>query len=532
MSTSQTAAIDSSRPFGSPEGDRSELRDPLKEFIEFRGPRFRSGLGLDPDDRKARVIVGRKGAGKTLYLRRLQAAADAEKAIYADDWQTGLFRNEYVLKMLDWYTNEDDAIERWHEVWRCAILRSLVSHVLFSDQLETPLRADVRERYADGKLFPEFYGPESIYTQVSDIIEMARHRDGLDRYLALREWAGLERLIGDVLRESRPVCFYLDALDEKFENAPRHWLLCQLGLFKAVMAYFRDGRLGSRLHIVIGVRDIVFSSTQMTENATKFVESHPIRTLDWDRPAIEYFLEHKLRLLTPDHLMDPKADDSMQRWLGLKTIQNEARDQSEGMKDYLLRHTRLIPRDIVMLGNMLCELIDQAHHEGQPFLSEHEIRERVSQAARRFGTEEVRIVANHLTAEAMPQDAASHGYAEFYTGDLPHGQAFQHTIAEKLTDLLAMLEYDRFNREKMLDFAQRGRELLDTRADPIDVLWQHGLLGYIEGPTIRNGRVVFYSATREDRLTLPQAKVGYALHPIMIDTIDELRGVGQPVHPY
>jgi hypothetical protein len=530
MSSSQATVKDASRPFGSPEGERADLRDPLKEFVIFRGPRFGSGLGLDPNDRKARVIVGRKGAGKTLYLRRLQQAADEENAIYADDWQTRLFRNDYVLRMLEWYPGEDTAIERWQELWRCAILRSLASHILGSKDLSSPREPELRERFGD--LFPDFEEPESIYTQVSDIIETARHRDGLDRYLARREWGNLERLVGDVLRETKPVCFYLDALDEKFENAPRHWLLCQLGLLGAVITYLRDTRLGGRLHIVIGVRDIVFSSTQMTEHATKYVESHAIRTLDWDRPAIDYFLQRKLEDLDRDHLMDPEAEDLMQRWLGLKEITNEARDQSEDIREYLLRHTRLIPRDVVILGNMLCGLISQARHEGQTFLAEYEIRQRVSQAARRFGTEELRVTANHLTAEAMPQDAETQGYADFYTGEVPQGKAFQNAIADKLTGLLARLEYDRFDRDSMLDFAQRAREMLDTKADPVDVLWQHGLLGYIDGDAIPTGRVVFYSATHEDRLTLPQGKVGYALHPILIDTVDELRGVGSPVHPY
>jgi hypothetical protein len=82
------------------------------------------------------------------------------------------------------------------------------------------------------------------------------------------------------------------------------------------------------------------------------------------------------------------------------------------------------------------------------------------------------------------------------------------------------------SRAKLLDFAQRARELLNTQAAPLDVLWQHSLLGYIDGSSIRRGRDVFYSATREDRLNQPQSKVGYALHPIMIDTTTSCAGSG------
>ena len=179
---------------------------------------------------------------------------------------------------------------------------------------------------------------------------------------------------------------------------------------------------------------------------------------------------------------------------------------------------------------MLCGLIDQAHHEQQPFLSEHEIRQVVRHAAGRFGREELCVVANHLTAEAMPAGAADDGYAAFYTGGRG-AEAFPLAIAERLAEMLSVVEQDRFGRARLEMLAEDMRDLIETRADPLDVLWRHGLLGYIEGP-MREGRVVFYSAAREDRLNLPRNKRAYALHPIMIDTIDGIRGIGEPVEPY
>jgi hypothetical protein len=524
--TSHDHLVARNQPFGSPEGERSDFRDPIRDFIPFTGPRFRSGLGLDPHDRTARVIVGRKGAGKTLYLRRLQDAAAREKAIYADDWQTSIFRNDHVIRMLDWYRDESRAVDRWEEVWRCAILRSVVSHILHSRELET----DAVELAAAARdICPEFLGRESIYSQVSDIVGNARHVGELDAYLGDRRWERLARAAGETLARTKPICFYLDALDERFQQAPRHWLICQLGLFNAVMNFLRDTRVGPRLHIVIGVRDIVFSSTQMTEHATKYLND-TIRTLGWDWPAVDYFLEHKLGLLDSDHCMEPDAENSIQRWLGLTTISNEARQCDEDVKRYLLRHTRLIPRDVVVLGNMLCGLIDQAHHEHQPFLSELEIRQIVRQAARRFGQEELCVVANHLTAEAMPSNAADDGYADFYTGGRG-AEAFPLAIADRLAEMLAVVEHDRFGRGRLDILAEDLRDLIDTGADPLDVLWLHGLIGHIDGP-MREGRVVFYSAAREDRLSLPRNKRAYALHPIMIDTIDGIRGIGEPVEPY
>ena len=57
------------------------LEDALSGFVTFEGRRFRQGLGMAADDRTVRVIVGSKGSGKTLYLRRLQAAAQREPSL-------------------------------------------------------------------------------------------------------------------------------------------------------------------------------------------------------------------------------------------------------------------------------------------------------------------------------------------------------------------------------------------------------------------------------------------------------------------
>src|SRR6185295_18438177 len=96
-----------------------------------------------------------------------------------------------------------------------------------------------------------------------------------------------------------------------------------------VFELLNDSRMGSRLHVVIGVRDIVFSSTQMTEHATKYEGSPHIRQLDWDGPAIRYFLEHRLRGLINEYLMDPAANRRIERWLGVASVYNEKRDRNE-----------------------------------------------------------------------------------------------------------------------------------------------------------------------------------------------------------
>jgi hypothetical protein len=520
-------------PFGSPDGDRTDFADAIADFVSFKDRRFRRGLGMDVTDRRARVIVGRKGAGKTLYLRRLQDSAKKDNSLYADDWQAKVFNSDSVLTVSEWYPDQSQAIEKWEAIWRCATLGSLVSHLLFAADLRSA-DAKARERLRNDfkRLLPVFTQKESIYTQVVDILQRNRSKEELDEFLADRGWSALETLVENVLIAAKPVCFYLDALDEYFEHAPRQWLACQLGLFQMVMMFLKNPRMGGRLHIVIGVRDIVFSSRLSSEHKTKYLLSNNIRTLDWDRDAVVHLLDQKLMALDEEYQMKPEAMNPVERWLGHTEIINGL-DEAEPILDYLLRHTRLIPRDIVQIGNVLCAAIDKSADFDQPFLAHDDIRKAVRHAAREFGEESLLMVANQVTADAMPEGAHAEGYSNVYTGeykdDVPHGKALQEALAEHLGDMLSTLKVVRFSRKALEDFEKRVGRMIGGGENLLNTLWHHGLLGHIDGPVL-SGSVTFYdAASPDDAMRLPRGMPGYALHPILIDAIPGLKGTGTPV---
>lgn len=157
-----------------------------------------------------------------------------------------------------------------------------------------------------------------------------------------------------------PLFFYVDAVDEEFAHAPMEWHRCQKGLFYQVMRFVRDARLGARLHLVICVRDIVLSSVYQSEHASRYRNEPHIRVLDWDENSIEYFLRQKIDGLLAQYLCRPHAADEMERWLGSSQIFNTRRRVKEDLMQYILRHTRLIPRDVVQLGNDLSRYVYMA----------------------------------------------------------------------------------------------------------------------------------------------------------------------------
>ena len=73
----------SRRPSGNPDGSSGDLRDVEDHFIDFSRSALTTGLASRPDDRTVRVLVGKTGVGKTIYLRGFQAAASNEESVSA-----------------------------------------------------------------------------------------------------------------------------------------------------------------------------------------------------------------------------------------------------------------------------------------------------------------------------------------------------------------------------------------------------------------------------------------------------------------
>lgn len=520
-------------PFGPPDGERADLMSLSNHFIPFSGGGIaHSGLGMDGRDRSVRVIVGRKGAGKTLYLRRLAAYAAQDNSLYAYGTQHNTPRTSDIVRVCGWYP-ESLGVEKWMGIWKAAILRSLVSHVQNSERLRLSPEFELELHTVYASLCGTFDVPHSVYSQLTYIIKHHRSAQDLDGYIFDPRWESLEYKLGEGLKGSPPVCFYLDAIDEEFRHAPRYWLMCQKGLLYQVMRFLADDRLGGRLHIVICIRDHVYSATQQTEHASKYMETKYIRVLDWNRSSIRYFLHEKLRHLDPRWMADP-SDRTAAGWLGTDKVYNPVRKREEAVETYLLRHTRLIPRDVVVLGNRLCaEMARRAIANDGP-LDGEAIRRVVRTTARTFGNEQLAICANQIAVDLMPRQAAALGFENIYTGQdaekYEGGFSYIDGLVAILRELLDGVQVDRFGATRMRNLQSRIKRALPASCDVLSVLWQNGLLGYTEGGVLE-GEPFFYHATEDDRLHMPDRKAGFVLHPILIDSLDAIRGIGAPVGP-
>jgi hypothetical protein len=492
--------------FGNPEGKRADLRD----LVDI-DPRLDSGgLEAPADEQRVRVLVGRKGAGKTLYMRHMKdlALADSSVAVLVDEAeQTNLLQTRHVIQVAHWFS-PSVLTEIWTQIWNRAALYSLLTYVLRSPRFDSYVTESERIRLEHTyKRFLRSLGarPRSIFTTARELINM--HTRGFDLTKTLDDpgWDDIEQELIDVMADAPPIYFYLDAIDEDFAHAPMYWLRCQKGLFYHVMRLLRNSHLGGRLHLVICVRDVVLSSVYRSEHAPRYRNDPHIRVLNWGPQSIRFLLESKVRRLRPPFLLDPENPPStFADWLGHSTIVNAA-GRREPIDDYALRHTQLVPRDLVLLGNRIGEVVSaRTADRGPAVLTEDDIRSVVSELALFGGLVQIELCANQLVSEAIPVEATRHEFLDFYTASVEYASGY----ADELLQILRGASGQRIGRSELHHLCALGERSFEATSDIASVLWQNGLLGYTDGD-----RDIFYSLDTASRFKLPVGAERYVFHP-------------------
>jgi Protein tyrosine and serine/threonine kinase len=512
--------LDPVGPFGNPDGSRADIEDVISEFVDFGGDPAYGHLATRANDSMVRVIVGKLGAGKTVYLRRLQDFQAHQDSVYADVPQQSLPKTEVVVKACQWFSDRV-LVEKWMQIWERAIMRSLASHLLHRPELRQQLRDEQIDeiQHSYTRLLDDPRRPRSIYSEVRDIINQRQTAHQLSSYLDDPLWDDLEDLLGEVVGQCKPIYFYLDALDEEFSHAPMYWLKCQEGLFYQVMRLLRDHKLGGRLHVVVCIRDIVMSSVYRSEHAPRYYNEPHIRVLTWDRGSLLYLLQRKLQRLPPSLLMRRASTGppTIRDWLGIDG-QWPGPEGDGTIEDYLLSHTRLIPRDIISLGNDMNEEVlrqKQAGHDGLPPAALTRV---VQRCAKRFGDSQLAQCANQISSDLMPKNAALHDYSELFTST----QAYISGVQEEVRSFVRMIGVDRFSRGDLRALQEMADLHFEQATDLASVLWQNGLLGYVD----ESGRRRFYSMGDVEQFHFPPEVDTYVLHPCLVYTVGGIRHVG------
>ncbi|HVE31154.1 MAG TPA: hypothetical protein VNC80_13910, partial [Mycobacteriales bacterium] len=176
--------VDVAGLFGSPDGSRAELDDVLSEFVEFDADPGFGGLATRADDSKVRVIAGKLGAGKTVYMRRLQDHQAHEGSVYAHLPEYDPPTTEVVVTAGQWFGGQVLA-EKSAQVWDRAILRALTTHLLLHRELRHHVSEEHRDEILDGygRLLGEVRRPRDVYSELANVVNEQDTARQLTAYL-------------------------------------------------------------------------------------------------------------------------------------------------------------------------------------------------------------------------------------------------------------------------------------------------------------------------------------------------------------
>jgi hypothetical protein len=506
-------------PFGHPDGSKLDFTDLQRSFVKFTDVAAWGGLALDPEDLSARVLVGRKGSGKTLYQRRQRAHTKSLTDVLS-------FRREMEPPLTDlvvdfgFHVRDHRPVEYWKLAWNRSILRATVTQVLatpslaqrLSPSLERSLRNDFTKLLETTNLGQDALG---VFSAIKAILRDHPTFNSIRSYLMHDDWTHLKIRLEEGLRAIPPLCFYLDSIDEYYEMAPRQWLDCQVGLFLCIMDLIQDDRYSS-LHIFTALRDVVVLRIRQSEHGLRYLGDLYVRRLDWDMKASLYLLEHKASMLPDDRCKKPEFKDRpLLRWLGQDTVSVAKRGTPEPVQQYLLRHTRLLPRDVIILGNMICHEIAHAGYFPSLASTKDPIGDAVHSAAMDFGNELLISCAQYILLDAMPSAAVKHGYTSNY---LEHSAGLHDDMVKRLRQFITKsIRAERFTGKRLATIEREAANLFGATTDVLTAMWLNGLLGFVDGK--RADQVAYYSDHHVGDLDFPRHRSRFVLHPSMTDVL-------------
>lgn len=195
------------------------------------------------------------------------------------------------------------------------------------------------------------------------------------------------------------------------------------------MRFVQEGDLSNRLFVIISVRDNVWSSIYSGNRVNYYNEEH-IQILKWDYRSIEYFFNSKIKTLEEKYVRNMVRDVQINDWLGITNVKNVYRNISEPVMQYILRHTRLLPRDVIIMGNVLAairkyeyEISEYGSEEVQKF-----VRRSVADCAKIFGSELLEICANQIINQMKSENNAM----RIYSSEIE----YEVSVSQKLKEII------------------------------------------------------------------------------------------------
>lgn len=336
----------------------------------------------DWDERELCVLKGRRGFGKSHLLAARSANHRASGAAPRTIFYPQGGRPRILFEVL---SNLHAAVPRWLQgrestaawiyLWQLAILGLLVwvtrarSDALPAyaqwfgsldalDQLHREQQGDGADAGQPDAMLTWFIGrvlanlPRDDYNAGVAALQQALFHANADWAVAIK--ASIEA------SGKRRIAMYLDAPDELVElNPPNLWRNVQQGLLLAIWKFSKTSTWGRLLNIYATVRSEAFGSGH--DHPDIGLAMGLVLSLRYTRDQLAAMLDDRIRAADPSRLAMQlgEASSPLEALCGFGRIVHDDRKTVTGERfiesvfDGIVRHTRLVPREVVAIGGAI-----------------------------------------------------------------------------------------------------------------------------------------------------------------------------------
>lgn len=408
-------------PFGNSNAGRraeSEIQGSYVDLLHLLPDNDSGSIHLE----KSSVIVGKKGSGKTHLLKHLEIAARSNDTLceycpISDD----LFKDK-GSRALKGNMTAEQSTSFWADFWRLSINIAALSRfacklpsasarkairenrdVLYSigdhtDEISA-FMAMLREEYPEiVQLIPR--DPISPVVAMTEIQRRYRNRQSYEAFRSAIRLDQVESDLAKLLHHHGKIWYFIDGVDEFALQDPLGWIDIQRGLYKAAFLSAEVRKNTQYLRLTVAIRAYVYQlAAQDPQNDRA---KSQVLFLNWERGTAEEFMKRRLQAEAGGNFSGSEKLDSenpLESWLGFSTVTPDNRSKGESVVQYLLRHTRLSPRNIVMALNHVAKCKNQYERENRLF-NESAFKSVVSDVAKEVGDSMLQTASEEITALA------------------------------------------------------------------------------------------------------------------------------------
>ncbi|OYP35846.1 hypothetical protein [Rhodopirellula sp. MGV] len=481
------------------------------EFIDLDDESNESVIRTPPSI--TRLIVGEPGAGKTRTLLQHPFAEDAvnigivDVGLHPDT--EGVMGVHRALRPV-----QANTVEYWEKYWRMATIRAIATHILFGREKNGNGSSDIEALRTFVTRARATSVPVCVTDSLTHICQGLMTRNEFREYYHSDEFARATVAVEQALRSGSRFPILLDVSDEVLDNAPVAWSECLQGLMFFVLSSKSD----SLFHSV----DLVATSSARVHRAAtrqpryfNYSSRADIMTLAWEARDAKRFLSRKVSSLPTRFKFTHSSSDELRDWLGVGSIMNRSRNRREKVADYVVRHTRLMPRQIICIGNELCRSVQHAKRAGGIRIGRETIHGIVHKSVRDFAREMILDCSCELVLQGIAR--------QFKRSSLNVYDGSNEDIVGNGHALKRLLNGFQSEQAKIHELrAAILRELTENEAtadDVLQLLWQRRFFGVIEQTGTRKSSVRFCNRSQElDWASLSNSSLQF--NTLIIDAVN------------